>query len=117
MTRWPTTGSSYYQPQYETGTDRSSVPRLLAFRNQQGRRPGPAWRLPHAAEENGLIIPINEWVCAAPAPTRIWQRAGLLRFGGRRQHVPIQFRRKNVPLQIARILSKPVSSRDGSNSS
>ncbi len=97
----------HYQPQYETGTDRIVGVEALLRWNQQGvGLVGPGSFLPHA-EENGLIIPINEWVLRrACADAYRWQRAGLPAFRVGVNMSPIQFRRKNVPLQIARILSE-----------
>jgi EAL domain-containing protein (putative c-di-GMP-specific phosphodiesterase class I) len=59
------------------------------------------------AEENGLILPMSEWVLReACREAKKWQRSGL---GSPRVSVnlsPIQFRRRSVPLLVAQVLAE-----------
>ncbi len=97
----------HYQPQFEiSGNTIIGVEALLRWNRPGLGLVGPGTFLPHA-EENGLIIPINEWVLRrACADACRWQRAGLPLFRVAINMSPIQFRKKNVPLQVARILSE-----------
>ncbi|MCB1534238.1 MAG: EAL domain-containing protein [Rhodoblastus sp.] len=97
----------YYQPQFDVTTDTIiGVEALLRWNRPGVGIVGPGAFLPQA-EENGLIIPINEWVLRkACADARIWQRDGFPAFRVAVNMSPIQFRKKNVPLQVARILSE-----------
>ncbi|MCC2101616.1 MAG: EAL domain-containing protein, partial [Hyphomicrobiales bacterium] len=97
----------YYQPQFDVSTDTIiGVEALLRWNRPGVGIVGPGAFLPQA-EENGLIIPINEWVLRkACADARIWQRDGFPAFRVAVNMSPIQFRKKNVPLQVARILSE-----------
>jgi len=97
----------YYQPQFDVSSDTIiGVEALLRWNRPGIGIVGPGAFLPQA-EENGLIIPINEWVLRkACSDARIWQRDGFPMFRVAVNMSPIQFRRKNVPLQVARILSE-----------
>jgi diguanylate cyclase (GGDEF)-like protein/PAS domain S-box-containing protein len=97
----------HYQPQFDASTNTIiGVEALLRWNQPGAGLVGPGAFLPHA-EENGLIIPINEWVLRkACADAYVWQREGLPPFRVAINMSPIQFRRKNVPLQVARILSE-----------
>ncbi|MFO1167422.1 MAG: EAL domain-containing protein [Rhodoblastus sp.] len=97
----------YYQPQFNVANDTIiGVEALLRWNRPGVGIVGPGAFLPQA-EENGLIIPINEWVLRkACADARIWQRDGFPLFRVAVNMSPIQFRKKNVPLQVARILSE-----------
>jgi diguanylate cyclase (GGDEF)-like protein/PAS domain S-box-containing protein len=97
----------HYQPQFETGGDVVvGVEALLRWNRPGVGLVGPGAFLPHA-EENGLIIPINEWVLRrACTDAYAWQRDGLPPFRVAINMSPIQFRKKNVPLQVARVLSE-----------
>ena len=97
----------YYQPQFDVSTNAIiGVEALLRWNRPGVGIVGPGAFLPQA-EENGLIIPINEWVLRkACADARIWQRDGFPMFRVAVNMSPIQFRKKNVPLQVARILSE-----------
>jgi predicted signal transduction protein with EAL and GGDEF domain len=97
----------HYQPQYDVTTNELvGVEALLRWNRPGMGLVGPGSFLPNA-EENGLIIPINEWVLRrACSDAQRWQRDGLPMFRVAVNLSPIQFRRKNVPLQIARVLSQ-----------
>ena len=97
----------YYQPQFDVSTNAIiGVEALLRWNRPGVGIVGPGAFLPQA-EENGLIIPINEWVLRkACADARIWQRDAFPLFRVAVNMSPIQFRKKNVPLQVARILSE-----------
>ena len=97
----------HYQPQYEASGDVVvGVEALLRWNRPGVGLVGPGAFLPHA-EENGLIIPINEWVLRrACTDAYAWQRDGLPPFRVAINMSPIQFRKKNVPLQVARVLSE-----------
>ncbi|MFV0281723.1 MAG: EAL domain-containing protein [Rhodoblastus sp.] len=97
----------YYQPQFNVDTDEIvGVEALLRWNKPGMGIIGPGSFLPQA-EENGLIIPISEWVLQrACADACRWQSSGLPLFRVAVNMSPIQFRKKNVPLQVARILSE-----------
>src|SRR5262249_26787014 len=59
------------------------------------------------AEENGLIVPINEWVLrAACREARSWQRPGQPPLRVSVNLSPIQFRKQSVPLLVTKILAE-----------
>ncbi|MFT4096576.1 MAG: EAL domain-containing protein [Rhodoblastus sp.] len=97
----------YYQPQFDISTNViTGVEALLRWNRPGVGIVGPGAFLPQA-EENGLIIPINEWVLRkACEDARLWQRNGFPMFRVAVNMSPIQFRKKNVPLQVARVLSE-----------
>ncbi|MDE2364902.1 MAG: EAL domain-containing protein [Hyphomicrobiales bacterium] len=97
----------HYQPQFSAVTKEIvGVEALLRWNRPDAGLVGPGVFLPHA-EESGLIIPINEWVLnRACADAYAWQRLGLPAFRVAINMSPIQFRKKNVPLQVARVLSE-----------
>jgi diguanylate cyclase (GGDEF)-like protein/PAS domain S-box-containing protein len=95
----------YYQPQVELKTGKIiGAEALLRWRRPGRGITGPAKFLARA-EENDLILPINEWVLQeACRQAKAWQRAGLppLRIGVNLSAV--QFRKQSVPLLVARTL-------------
>lgn len=97
----------HYQPQVSLATGRIvGVEALLRWRQADGRIIGPGQFLPRA-EENGFIVPINEWVIREACGQLVaWQRAGLppLRMGVNLS--PVQLQRQSVPLLVARILGE-----------
>src|SRR5665647_1098058 len=67
---------------------------------------GPGVFLPRA-EENGIIVPLNEWVLReACREAKSWQRMGLppVRVGVNLS--PVQFRKRTVPLLVAQVLAE-----------
>ncbi len=96
----------YYQPQIsaETGAVLGAEALLRWKHPEQGLIP-PGEFLPRA-EENGLIVPMNEWVLhEACREAKSWHRQGL---GDLRISVnlsPIQFRRINVASLVLKALS------------
>jgi diguanylate cyclase (GGDEF)-like protein/PAS domain S-box-containing protein len=96
----------YYQPQIETATGNIiGAEALLRWNHPENGMVSPGEFLPRA-EENGLIVPINEWVLyEACREAKCWQRQGLghLRIGINLS--PVQFRRVNVAALVLRALS------------
>ena len=97
----------HYQPQVNIKTrEIVGVEALLRWNRPGHGLVGPGAFLPYA-EENGLIIPINEWVVRAAAEQgKQWQMAGLPMFRVAVNVSPVQFRKRNVPLFIARTLGE-----------
>ena len=97
----------YYQPQVDLSTGLIvGAEALLRWRRAGAGIVGPNAFLPRA-EENGLILPISEWVLREACMTaKSWQRAGLppLRVGVNLS--PTQFRRRTLPLLVAKILAE-----------
>ena len=97
----------YYQPQVDAKTSRIIGAEALLRWNRPGEGiVGPGVFLPRA-EENGMIIPINEWVLfEACREAKRWQRMGLppLRVGVNLS--PVQFRKRTVPLLVAKALAE-----------
>jgi diguanylate cyclase (GGDEF)-like protein/PAS domain S-box-containing protein len=59
------------------------------------------------AEKNGLIISINEWVLReACRQGKAWQMAGLKPIRMAVNMSPVQFRKKSVPLLVAKVLGE-----------
>ncbi|AXS38783.1 EAL domain-containing protein [Breoghania sp. L-A4] len=96
----------YYQPQVDIKSGAFvGVEALLRWRTSTGEIIGPAGFLPRA-EENGMIVPINEWVLREACSQAVaWQNMGLppLRMGVNLS--PVQFRKQSVPLLVARVLA------------
>jgi diguanylate cyclase (GGDEF)-like protein/PAS domain S-box-containing protein len=97
----------FYQPQIDLATGRIVGAEALLRWNRPGLGiVGPGVFLSRA-EENGLILPISEWVLReACREAKKWQRSGL---GTPRVSVnlsPIQFRRRSVPLLVAQVLGE-----------
>jgi EAL domain-containing protein (putative c-di-GMP-specific phosphodiesterase class I) len=97
----------HYQPQVDLRTGRIVGAEALVRWNRPGEgfvRPGDFLPL---AEENGLIIPINEWVLReACREARSWHVRGLPRVRVAVNLSPIQFRKQDVPALVARILEE-----------
>lgn len=96
----------YYQPQFDIGSGRIvAAEALLRWNHPERGLLGPGEFLARA-EENGLIIAINEWVLrSACREARSWQERGMaLRVAVNMS--PIQFRRSNVPLLVATALGQ-----------
>lgn len=96
----------YYQPQIDVGSGKIvGVEALLRWQNANGEIIAPGGFLPRA-EENGLIVPINEWVLREACRQAVaWQRMGLPRMRMGVNLSPVQFRKQSVPLLVARILA------------
>jgi diguanylate cyclase (GGDEF)-like protein/PAS domain S-box-containing protein len=97
----------HYQPQIALRTGRvTGAEALLRWQRPGHGLIGPSEFLARA-EENGLIIPINEWALReACRQARLWQQRG---------HPPtrvgvnlssIQFFKQNVPLMVAKVLAE-----------
>ncbi len=97
----------YYQPQIDLATGRIVGAEALLRWNRRGEGiVAPGVFLPRA-EENGLIVPINEWVLhEACREARSWQTAGLPHLNVSVNMSPVQFRKRNVPLLVARVLNE-----------
>jgi len=97
----------YYQPQVDLKTGHIvGAEALLRWRRPGGGIVGPGVFLARA-EQNGLIVPINEWVLRqACRDAKSWQRAGFppLRVGVNLSAV--QFRKQSVPLLVAKALAE-----------
>jgi predicted signal transduction protein with EAL and GGDEF domain len=97
----------HYQPQIDLATGAIvGAEALLRWDRPGVGLVGPGVFLARA-EENGLIVPINEWALReACREAKAWQRAGLpaLRVGVNLS--PVQFRKRRMPLLIAQILGE-----------
>jgi diguanylate cyclase (GGDEF)-like protein/PAS domain S-box-containing protein len=97
----------HYQPQVDLRSGRIVGAEALVRWNRPGEgfvRPGDFLPL---AEENGLIIPINEWVLReACREARSWHLRGLPRVRVAVNLSPIQFRKQDVPALVASILEE-----------
>jgi diguanylate cyclase (GGDEF)-like protein/PAS domain S-box-containing protein len=96
----------YYQPQVDLATGQIVGAEALL----RWQRPGKGITTPGAflarAEENGLILPINEWVLhEACREVKSWHDAGLPRIRIAVNLSPIQFRKRTVPLLVAKVLA------------
>ena len=97
----------YYQPQVDVATGAIVGAEALL----RWQRPGQGIVAPGAflarTEENGMIVPINEWVLKeACREACSWQVAGLQPLRVSVNLSPIQFQKRTVPLIIARILGE-----------
>ena len=97
----------FYQPQIDLRSGHIvGAEALLRWRHPTKGLLGPAAFLGRA-EENGLIVPINEWVLReACVEAKRWTRVGLppLRVGVNLS--PVQFRKRTVPLLVAKVLGE-----------
>ena len=97
----------YYQPQVDVKEERVvGAEALLRWRQPDGTIAGPAKFLARI-EENGLIVPINEWVLReACREAKTWQREGEPPMRISVNLSPIQFRKLSVPLLVTRVLAE-----------
>ncbi|MDB5594833.1 MAG: hypothetical protein JWM36_1794 [Hyphomicrobiales bacterium] len=97
----------YYQPQVDLASGSIVGAEALLRWNRPGAGlVGPGVFLPRA-EENGIIVPLNEWVLReACREAKSWQRMGLppVRVGVNLS--PVQFRKRTVPLLVAQVLAE-----------
>ncbi len=96
----------YYQPQLDLVTREIIGAEALI----RWRRPGHGIVAPGVflsrTEETGLILPINEWVLrAACLEAKTWQKPGMPPLRVSVNMSPVQFRKRTVPLLVARILA------------
>jgi len=96
----------YYQPQIDLASGQVVGAEALL----RWHRPGKGITAPGAflarAEENGMIIPINEWVLhEACREVKSWHDAGLPRIRVGVNLSPVQFRKRTVPLLVAKVLA------------
>ena len=97
----------FYQPQIDLSTGRIiGAEALLRWdRGDIGILTPGAFL--YRAEENGLILPISEWVLReACHEAKAWQRAGLPPLRVAVNLSPLQFRRRTLPLLIAKVLGE-----------
>jgi diguanylate cyclase (GGDEF)-like protein len=97
----------YYEPQIDVRTGSIVGAEALL----RWRRPGSGIVAPveflARAEENGLIVPINEWVLReACREAKSWQRMGQPPLRISVNLSAIQFRRQSVPLLVTQILAE-----------
>ena len=96
----------YYQPQIKMKTGQiAGVEALLRW-----QRPGYGLVSPSEflgrAEENGLVVPINEWVLGkACREAKLWQSRGQPAFRVGVNLSSVQFFKQNVPLMVAKVLA------------
>ena len=97
----------FYQPQVNTRSGRIiGAEALLRWQHPERGIVGPNEFLPRA-EENGLIVPINEWVLReACHEAKSWQRIGEAPLRISVNLSPIQFRKQSVPLLVTKILGE-----------
>jgi diguanylate cyclase (GGDEF)-like protein len=97
----------YYQPQVDVRSGQVvGAEALLRWRRPGRGIVGPGEFLARA-EENGLIVPINEWVLReACREAKTWQRAGVPPLRVSVNLSPIQFKKQNLPLLVTKILSE-----------
>lgn len=97
----------YYQPLVRADSGKIiGVEALIRWRKPDGSIALPGTFLPRA-EENGLILPINEWVMeAACEQAAAWRRQGLPRVRISVNCSPLQFLRKSLPLFVTQVLNR-----------
>jgi diguanylate cyclase (GGDEF)-like protein/PAS domain S-box-containing protein len=97
----------YYQPQVDLATGLIvGAEALLRWRRAGVGIVGPNAFLPRA-EENGLILPISEWVLREACMTaKSWQCEGLPPLRVSVNISPTQFRRRTLPLLVAKTLAE-----------
>ncbi len=95
----------HYQPQVRLDTNEIvGLEALVRWRRADGTLVPPSGFLPRA-EQNGLILPINEWVLrTACAQAAHWRRNGLSQLRMSVNLSPVQFRKRTLPLLVTQIL-------------
>lgn len=97
----------HYQPQVSTTTGKiTQMEALVRWRHSELGLISPAKFIP-LAEENGLIVPIGEWVLrTACAQTKAWQDAGLTPLTIAVNLSARQFQQPNLLEMVERILAE-----------
>lgn len=97
----------YYQPQINTNTGKiAQMEALLRWQHPEFGLVSPAKFIP-LAEENGLIIPIGEWVLrTACTQIKAWQDAGLPPLSVAVNLSARQFQQPNLVEIVARVLQE-----------
>lgn len=97
----------YYQPLIRVSDGQPiGVEALIRWKKPDGTLLLPGAFLPRA-EENGLILPINEWVMqAACDQAAAWRRQGIQRLRISVNCSPLQFLRKSLPLFVTQVLNR-----------
>jgi diguanylate cyclase (GGDEF)-like protein len=96
----------FYQPQVETATGRIVGAEALLRWDRPGCGIVSPGEFLARAEDNGLILPINEWVLReACREARSWRRSGLPPLRISVNLSPVQFRKQSVPLLVAKVLA------------
>lgn len=96
----------FYQPQVAASTGQIiGAEALLRWRSPDRGFVSPGEFLPRA-EENGMIVPINEWVLMeACREAKAWHRLGLSHLKMSVNLSPVQFQRVNVAALVVKALS------------
>jgi len=96
----------FFQPQVETATGRIVGAEALLRWDRPGCGIIDPGDFLSRAEHNGLILPINEWVLReACLEAKAWRHDGLPLLRIAVNLSPIQFRKQNVPLLVAKVLA------------
>jgi EAL domain-containing protein (putative c-di-GMP-specific phosphodiesterase class I) len=97
----------HYQPQIRLSTGEiTGVEALVRWRKPDGSLIAPTRFLPRA-EENGLILAINEWVLReACTQAAAWRKAGFPKIRMSVNLSPVQFRRRSLPLFVTQVLNE-----------
>ncbi len=97
----------YYQPQVDLASGQIVGAEALLRWNRPGKGIATPGAFLARAEENGLILPINEWVLReACRELKGWHDAGLSRIRIAVNLSPVQFRKRTVPLLVAKVLAE-----------
>ncbi|MGE3248426.1 MAG: putative bifunctional diguanylate cyclase/phosphodiesterase, partial [Beijerinckiaceae bacterium] len=96
----------YYQPLVDIESGQTiGAEALLRWQDPERGIVTPAMFLARA-EENGMIVPINEWVLEqACKDAQGWPADAAGQIGISVNLSPVQFRRRTVPLHVARVLA------------
>ena len=97
----------FYQPQVDMAGGMIVGAEALLRWNRPGHGLVSPGGFLSRTEENGLIVPINEWVLkTACAEARSWQRPGRAPLRVSVNLSPVQFQKRTVPLIVARVLAE-----------
>ncbi|QXX75839.1 EAL domain-containing protein [Methylovirgula sp. HY1] len=97
----------YYQPQIDLASGRIIAAEALLRWDRGAEGIISPGAFLYRAEENGLILPISEWVLReACREAKSWQHAGLPPLRIAVNLSPLQFRRRTLPLLVAKILAE-----------